>query len=151
MTLPTIIFATLFIITLILAIFSDSIDTTNTWIVGRTRYTKLTLGEKLSKRYFVDETGGEHPIQKWQNNYIFVRCSDRCEKWKENDILVFEKGDTGENFKDKYILLRNRDEDKYRIAYCIAESAGFPPIFDRQETLIDHEIIGILRYTFPLI
>lgn len=123
-------------------IISNTYDTKG-FIIGTSQYTP----ERIIKieKYFLSDPSTRKTERNWDRSIILVKPIDDNKegKWKKDDILIFRKY-IGQSIKKKYIILQNRRKEK-RIAYCTAESPGFPPIFDGPETLIEYEIIGVLE------
>lgn len=124
---------------------SDTYDTKG-FIIGTSQYT-LERKIKIEKTYLSDPSTRKTE-RNWDRSIILVKPIDDNKegKWKKDDILIFRKY-IGQSIKKKYIILQNRRKEK-RIAYCTAESPGFPPIFDGPETLIEYEIIGVLESSY---
>lgn len=126
-------------------IISNTYDTKG-FIIGTSQYTPERK-IKIGKTYLSDPSTRKTE-RNWDRNIILVKPIDDNKegKWKKDDILIFRKY-IGQSIKKKYIILQNRRKEK-RIAYCTAESSGFPPIFDGSETLIEYEIIGVLESSY---
>ena len=126
-------------------IISNTYDT-KCFIIGTSQYTPERK-IKIEKTYLSDPSTRKTE-RNWDRNIILVEPIDDNKegKWKKDDILIFRKY-IGQSIKKKYIILQNRRKEK-RIAYCTAESSGFPPIFDGSETLIEYEIIGVLESSY---
>lgn len=124
-------------------IIKSDIDDTKGFIIGTSQYTPERK-IKIEKTYLSDPSTRKTE-RNWDRSIILVKPIDDSKegKWKKDDILIFRKY-IGQSIKKKYIILQNRRKEK-RIAYCTAESPGFPPIFDGSETLIEYEIIGVLE------
>jgi hypothetical protein len=126
-------------------IIKSDIDDTKGFIIGTSQYTPERI-IKIEKIFLYDPSTSNRKTEKnWDRSIILVKPIDDNKegKWKKDDILIFRKY-IGQSIKKKYIILQNRRKEK-RIAYCTAESPGFPPIFDGPETLIEYEIIGVLE------
>lgn len=126
-------------------IIKSDIDDTKGFIIGTSQYTPERI-IKIEKIFLYDpSTSNRKTERNWDRSIILVKPIDDNKegKWKKDDILIFRKY-IGQSIKKKYIILQNRRKEK-RIAYCTAESPGFPPIFDGSETLIEYEIIGVLE------
>lgn len=126
-------------------IIKSDIDDTKGFIIGTSQYTPERI-IKIEKIFLYDpSTSNRKTERNWDRSIILVKQIDDNKegKWKKDDILIFRKY-IGQSIKKKYIILQNRRKEK-RIAYCTAESPGFPPIFDGPETLIEYEIIGVLE------
>lgn len=126
-------------------IIKSDIDDTKGFIIGTSQYTPERI-IKIEKYFLYDpSTSNRKTERNWDRSIILVKPIDDNKegKWKKDDILIFRKY-IGQSIKKKYIILQNRRKEK-RIAYCTAESPGFPPIFDGPETLIEYEIIGVLE------
>lgn len=126
-------------------IIKSDIDDTKGFIIGTSQYTPERI-IKIEKIFLYDpSTSNRKTERNWDRSIILVKPIDDNKegKWKKDDILIFRKY-IGQSIKKKYIILQNRRKEK-RIAYCTAESPGFPPIFDGPETLIEYEIIGVLE------
>lgn len=126
-------------------IIKSDIDDTKGFIIGTSQYTPERI-IKIEKYFLYDpSTSNRKTERNWDRSIILVKPIDDGKegKWKKDDILIFRKY-IGQSIKKKYIILQNRRKEK-RIAYCTAESPGFPPIFDGPETLIEYEIIGVLE------
>lgn len=126
-------------------IIKSDIDDTKGFIIGTSQYTPERI-IKIEKIFLYDpSTSNRKTERNWDRSIILVKPIDDGKegKWKKDDILIFRKY-IGQSIKKKYIILQNRRKEK-RIAYCTAESPGFPPIFDGPETLIEYEIIGVLE------
>lgn len=126
-------------------IIKSDIDDTKGFIIGTSQYTPERI-IKIEKYFLYDPSTSNRKTEKnWDRSIILVKPIDDNKegKWKKDDILIFRKY-IGQSIKKKYIILQNRRKEK-RIAYCTAESPGFPPIFDGPETLIEYEIIGVLE------
>lgn len=126
-------------------IIKSDIDDTKGFIIGTSQYTPERI-IKIEKIFLYDpSTSNRKTERNWDRSIILVKPIDDNKegKWKKDDILIFRKY-IGQSIKKKYIILQNRRKEK-KIAYCTAESPGFPPIFDGPETLIEYEIIGVLE------
>ena len=129
-------------------IIKSDIDDTKGFIIGTSQYTPERI-IKIEKYFLYDpSTSNRKTERNWDRSIILVKPIDDNKegKWKKDDILIFRKY-IGQSIKKKYIILQNRRKEK-RIAYCTAESPGFPPIFDGPETLIEYEIIGVLESSY---
>lgn len=128
-------------------IIKSDIDDTKGFIIGTSQYYTPERKIKIEKTYLSDPSTRKTE-RNWDRNIILVKPIDDNKegKWKKDDILIFRKY-IGQSIKKKYIILQNRRKEK-RIAYCTAESSGFPPIFDGSETLIEYEIIGVLESSY---
>lgn len=129
-------------------IIKSDIDDTKGFIIGTSQYTPERI-IKIEKIFLYDpSTSNRKTERNWDRSIILVKPIDDNKegKWKKDDILIFRKY-IGQSIKKKYIILQNRRKEK-RIAYCTAESPGFPPIFDGPETLIEYEIIGVLESSY---
>lgn len=133
------------VLIILYCIIKSDIDTKG-FIIGTSQYTP----ERIIKieKYFLSDPSTRKTERNWDRNIILVKPIDDNKegKWKKDDILIFRKY-IGQSIKKKYIILQNRRKEK-RIAYCTAESSGFPPIFDGSETLIEYEIIGVLESSY---
>lgn len=117
-------------------------------VVGKERYEKPEK-IRIPKNYFYfpADPGGEAK-DIYKDRYIHVYCpEDNGDDWSAGDVLIFDSYKYPE--KDKYVLLSERSTGKYRVARCTAASQGLPPCFDRAETLIEYDIVGvgIWKYT----
>lgn len=129
-------------------IIKSDIDDTKGFIIGTSQYTPERI-IKIEKIFLYDpSTSNRKTERNWDRSIILVKPIDDNKegKWKKDNILIFRKY-IGQSIKKKYIILQNRRKEK-RIAYCTAESSGFPPIFDGSETLIEYEIIGVLESSY---
>ena len=63
-------------------------------------------------------------------------------EWKAGNALIID-GDFDDFIKGHYYLFEEGyGGKKYRIAKCISNSRGFPPIFNGSETFVTHNPIG---------
>lgn len=63
-------------------------------------------------------------------------------EWKAGNALIVNRG-FDDFIKGRYYLFEEGyGSKKYRVAKCIGNSRGFPPIFDGSETFITHDLIG---------
>lgn len=63
-------------------------------------------------------------------------------EWKAGNALIVNKG-FDDFIKGRYYLFEEGyGGKKYRIAKCIGNSHGLPPIFDGSETFVTHNLMG---------
>lgn len=97
----------------------------------------------VSTDYYADAilTNASNKDRKKYCDIKHVKIIWRDPKTNE-DVLFCREYDT-KLTKDKRVILQNKYDSKVRIGKVFTYSQCFPPIFDKNETLIEYNIIGV--------